>query len=169
MPLTLQDDLGQTSTADAYISVDEFYAHHSARGNFPDAGKPDIERAIVAATDYLDLRYKYLGSKLNGRDQATQWPRSNARDRDGSSVQGIPAEVKMATAEYALSAISGPLIPDLAEDKSGRQIASKETKFGPITNKVSYVGRGQSQFKSYPKADRMLVNLLNPGGMIELG
>lgn len=170
MALIVQDDTGAVSGANAYISLVEFKTYHDTRGNnylaFTDT---EIENAIIRSSDYVDIRFDFIGSKLNARDQITQWPRSSALDRDGWYVTGIPLEIKDAIAEYAFRALSSPLIPDPVTDKTGREVESTEIKAGPITKKVSYIGRGQNTFKPFPKADRILANLLEPAGMIARG
>ena len=170
MALIVQDDAGAVSGANAYISLVAFKAYHNARGNnYLAYTDTEIENAIIRSTDYVDIRFNFIGSKLNARDQLTQWPRSSALDRDGWYVTGIPLEIKDAIAEYAFRALSSLLIPDPVTDKTGREVESTEIKAGPITKKVSYIGRGQNTFKPFPKADRILANLLEPVGMIARG
>ncbi len=158
MTLVVQDDNGGVAGANGYIDVAEFKAYHDDRGNdYGTPTDPDIEIAITQATDYVDQRFRYVGQKRVGRDQTTQWPRSNAWDRDRYYVNDVPDEVKEATAEYALRTVNGETLnPDPAEDESGATVQSKEETVGPITEKVSYVDGAQFSMPRYPAADQKL-------------
>lgn len=51
--------------ANAYITVDFFTDYHASRGNvFPASPVDPIRRSIVRASDYLNQRYRYKGTKL---------------------------------------------------------------------------------------------------------
>ena len=100
MALIEQDNTGAVSGANAYISVAYFKTYHDTRGNnYLAYTDTEIENAIIRSTDYVDIRFSFVGSKSNARDQLTQWPRSSALDRDGWYVTGIPLEIKDAIAE----------------------------------------------------------------------
>lgn len=172
MVFNLQDDSGQVVGANAYISVQYFTDYHNDRGmDVSDYEVDQIKSSIVKSTDYADRRWGLLfpGSKLNGRSQSTQWPRSNAQDRDGYRVAGIPLEMKDAIAEYTLRDLNGTLVSDPVTDKTGRQVSGKETKVGPITTKVSYIGMTQNGYKPFPIADDLVRKLIQPGGMVARG
>jgi len=78
MTLIVQDDNGIIVGANAYITVAEFKAYHDARGgSYVGKSDPDIEKAIILATDYLDDRFNYVGRRRN-LEQDTAWPRNNA-------------------------------------------------------------------------------------------
>ncbi len=50
--------------ANAYMTVEQFKAYHDARGNSYSASPIEtIRYAIVKATDYLDQKYRYKGTK----------------------------------------------------------------------------------------------------------
>lgn len=156
--MTLQNDAGTVSGADSYIDVDAFKAYHDARGNsytgYTDA---QIGEAIVRATDYIDARFTFDGTKVNGRTQTTEWPRYDVVDADNYYVEGIPLEIKDATAEYALRALSAALNPDPTVDASGRMVESESVTVGPITESKSFTGSVSSMPK-YPAVDNMLLN-----------
>lgn len=154
--MTLQNDAGTVADADSYISVTEFKAHHDARGNdYSTLSDENIATAIVRATDYLDARFGFDGRKCEGRSQTTEWPRNGVSDADGYSVEGIPREIKDATAEYALRALTAALNPDPERDSTGRMIASKSVTVGPITESATYQG-SVSSVPKYPAVDNML-------------
>ena len=170
MALIEQDNTGTVSGANAYIPVAYFKAYHDARGNSYFAyTDTEMDNAIIRSTDYVDARFNFVGSKLNGRDQTTEWPRSSAIDRSGWYVQDIPEEIKDGVSEYALKALSVGLMTDPVTDKTGQEVSSTETKAGPITKKVSYVSSGQSGFKPFALADALIAKLLQPAGMIVRG
>lgn len=162
MALVLQNDTGSVPNANAYIDVAFFKAYHDDRGNdyttVPPATDDDLAKKIIIATDYVDTRFRYIGCRLIGRQQATEWPRQSAYDLDRYAVIGIPMEVKEATAEYALRALmgDGPLNPDPSRDESGAAIQSKSEQVGPIQESVTYVGGATVTMPKYPAADQKL-------------
>lgn len=158
MALIVQSNDGNVAGANAYITVAEFTAYHDARGNAR-PGSPtndDIEKAIIRATDFVDARFNYVGRPLRGRDQTTDWPRMDAWDRYRNLVTGIPVEVKEATAEYALRALTIDLNPDPTRDESGMTVQSKSEQVGPIARTVSYAEGGAFTMPKYPVADQKL-------------
>lgn len=51
--------------ANAYITVEFFLDYHDSRGNtFPASPVDPIRRSIVKASDYLDQKFRYKGTKL---------------------------------------------------------------------------------------------------------
>lgn len=157
MAFTPQDDSGTVVGANAYGSVAAFKQFHDDRGNsYGTATDPVIEQALVKATDYLDMRFRYVGMKLN-KPQLTQWPRANAVDADGRWVQGVPDVVKEVTYEYALRALNGVLAPDPTRDDSGRIVMSKSEQVGPLSESVTYANFSTYDMPAYPTADRRLV------------
>lgn len=174
MALVLQDNTGTVAGANAYLSVDAFKAYHDARGNsYGAATDPDIEKAIIKATDYLDQRFNFVGRTLAARDQTTAWPRTAAYDRDRNLVTGLPLEVIEATAEYALRALTAALNPDPERDASGAAILSKSEQVGPISESVTYAAGGSTSFvmPKYPAADQRLLRsgLVRTGGTVLRG
>lgn len=159
MALVVQDDTGAVVGANAYISVAEFKAYHDDRGNDYSGAADDtaIEYAIVQGTDYIDQRFVYVGQKIGGRDQVTEWPRSNVWDRDRYYVMGMPYEVKEACAEYALRAILAVLNPDPDHDATGRTIQAKAEAVGPISESTTYTDGATFSMPRYPAADQKLI------------
>ncbi len=172
MALIVQNNDGSVPGANAYISVEEFKAYHDDRAQ-PYAAYSDaeIETAIIRATDYLDQRFRYVGKRRQGRSQTTEWPRLDAWDGDGHYVNGIPAEVKEATAEYALRALSTVLNPDPEQSATGFAIQSKSESVGPISESVTYVTGAVFAMPRYPAADQRLLRsgLVRTGGAVLRG
>lgn len=172
MVLIVQDNTGSVPGANAYISVQDFKSYHDDRGQSYD-GHTDaqIEAAIVRATDYIDQRFVFVGKKRLGRDQTTEWPRTDAWDRDRRSINDIPVEVREACAEYAIRALSQVLNPDPERDATGRPIHSKAQAVGPISESVTYAYGGAFTMPAYPAADRKLVKagLVRSGGNLVRG
>jgi len=131
MALVVEDGTGQ-ATADAYISIAECDTYHTDRGHSTWSGT-DAEKqaAIRLATGYIDGHYgeRWPGYRTDD-DQALDWPRYEAYDRDGWEIDhnAVPQAVKYAACEAALRALTGELAPDL--DRGGA-IASQTV--GPIT------------------------------------
>lgn len=172
MSLTAQDSTGRVSGANAYITVAEFKAYHDARAqSYAPATDPDIAAAIIRATDYLDTRFRYVGRKLTGRDQTTEWPRLGAWDRDRYIVNGIPTQVKDATAEYALRALTAVLAPDPTAAASGAQVESYTKTVDVISESYTFANGGNFVMPRYPAADQKLIRtgLVRPSGEIIRG
>jgi hypothetical protein len=121
--MVVEDGTG-LANANSYGSDAEAFAYHEARGNAgwaaPSSPSADAHlSALIRATSYIDGRYgtRFPGTRLNGRDQALQWPREDAVDEDGFEVEDdeVPAEVKRATFEAALRELASPgsLNPDV--------------------------------------------------------
>ncbi len=127
-----------------------------------------ISQALIRATDYLDMRFKYVGSKIFARDQTTQWPRTDAYDKDGELIIGVPKEVKSALNEYAARALVQELAPDPTVDASGFAVQSKREKVGPLEEETVYMTSGpgsqQTVIRAYPAADSLLKGLTRGTG-----
>lgn len=108
------------TTADSYATLAAADAYHADRGNAAWTGADALkEAALRRATAWLDGRYsaRWPGVRSFGRDQALDWPRGYAVDRDGYDINAaaIPAEVVHATCEAALRELvkPGSLSPDV--------------------------------------------------------
>lgn len=145
--------------ANAYVSVADLRAYHADRGvdtsTYSDA---QVEVAIVKATQYLDLRFEYIGERAVST-QDLEWPRQFAYNDRGDTISGVPTAVKWATSEYALRALKADLMADpSAIDASGRSVKKLEQTVGPITEKYEYeLDRGY-EMPEYPLADRILTS-----------
>ena len=157
MTLTVEDGTGLAG-ADSLVSVAIADAYHTAMGNTTwtgtDAAK---EIALRRATQYIDNRYTYRGTKLTST-QALAWPRVGYED--GYTVEAWPvANLKAACCEAALRALSDTLQTDVAADQ-----VTEET-VGPIT--VKYAQKtGQTR---YPVVDSLLARYsIGGAGMLRI-
>lgn len=131
MALVVEDGTG-LSNADSYCSVADADARHTALGNAAwngtDAAK---EAALRRATEYLEgaHRQTWKGTKLL-RDQALSWPRYGATV-DGWDVSStiVPAQIRNATADLALRALSDDLAPDLERAVIRERVGPLETEY----------------------------------------
>jgi hypothetical protein len=168
MTLLVQSDQGDVVGANGYISVAEFQVYHDQRGNsYAGYTTAQLETAIILATDYLDRRFSFHCRRY-AQDQETAWPRAGVVDSDGFYVSGVPREVKEATAEYALRALSAALLPDPTRDVSGRDVQSKSETVGPISESVTYAAGATFHLPEYPAADAILrrAGLVIPMGTV---
>lgn len=172
MALIVQDNNGSVTGANAYISVAEFKAYHDDRAqSYAAHNDAAIEAAVIRATDYLDQRFRFVGKRRQGRAQTTEWPRSDAWDRDERYINDIPVEVKEATAEYALRALAATLNPDPERNAAGVAIQSKSESVGPISESVTFVSGAIFTMPKYPAADQRLFRsgLVRTGGTVLRG
>lgn len=132
MPLVVEDGTGITG-ANSYASVEFADAYFAERGNVvweAIESTSDKERYLIQATDYIELVFgrRFIGDMV-ATDQALSWPRYYASPY---SHTVIPIVLQKATAEYALRAIDGPLLPDLTVDANGFASVVTKKVVGPI-------------------------------------
>lgn len=159
MSFAVQNDDGDVDGANSYLSVEDFDAYHTDRGNtVPTATDGQKQSALIRATDYLDERFRFRGRKLNGNEQTTAWPRYDAYDNDREAVYGIPKAVLDATAEYGLRALTATLNPDPVLDENGRRVQSYSIKVGgAVEEETTYANDGKVELPEYPAADLKLI------------
>lgn len=157
MAFLVQDDQGSVVDATAYIDAAFFTAYHTDRnvtavadGDFD--VDPDIQGAIVKASDYLDSRYRYIGTR-RVRTQPMEWPRWDAIDKDDLLVSGIPQEVKEACAELALAELNSPgvLFPTVSQDSSGQGVKKFKQKLDVLEVETEYFGDSASSAQKQPQ------------------
>lgn len=142
--------------ANSYASVAAFKEYHGNRGvDLTSYGDQQIEFALIKATQFLDVRFDYVGYQY-AKGQDTEWPRSSAYDKRGDRLDGIPKRVVWATCEYALRALAADLLADPERDPTGRAVKSKSEEVGPIKESVEYQDYGGFQLPAYPLADMIL-------------
>lgn len=154
MAFTVQDDEGSVSGANAYVDVAYVDAYYVDRNDSSWTGTSTVKQAaIIKATDYIDRRYTFMGTTRNST-QTTEWPRNDVTDSNDRIVSGIPDEVKEATAELALRALSGNLAPDPTLDDINGELRFTSIKVGPIEERKSY--SFTREFPKYPEVDALL-------------
>lgn len=93
------------------------------------ASTPDKERALIWATSLIDSSFSFEGQKTT-QAQALRWPRIGLVDVDDWYIDQdtLPKDLKFATAELAMSLLSGDrtLMPDLLGQ------GFSKAKVGPI-------------------------------------
>lgn len=152
MSFVVEDGTSKTD-ANSYASVSFADAYFEDRGNaaWAAAASDDAkEQALVRATDYLETRFRFIGDKFD-EEQALHFPVDEGE---------IPVNLKKATCEYALRALSAPLAPDPTTDERGLQVTSKTEKVGPLEESTTYAAYSVSVFKPYPAADALLRGLV---------
>lgn len=121
MALVLEDGTGVVG-ANSYATEDMTDVYFDDRGNATWTGSTDSdakEAALVRATAALDMIYRgrYPGTRVDRRDQALEWPRTNATDVNGEliAIDEVPIEVRNATMELALRELveAGSAAPDV--------------------------------------------------------
>lgn len=168
MAFTVEDGTG-VENANAYITVAFADDYFTDRGVTAWTGTDAVKQAaIIKATDYIETRW---GDRLKGQPefldprQPLGFPRLNLYDRAGQLVEGIPTNLKKATAEYALRALSNELLPDPTTEANGAVVAGVRQKVGPIETETTYQATmGVRLLKPYPAADRLLSEYVQGGG-----
>jgi hypothetical protein len=187
MAFTLEDGTG-VAGSNGYIDDTFADTYHTDRGQtawlFTDAaGAVAVtlgakQAAIIRATDHIDRVYGSLFKGYKGTDaQGLRWPRTGAYGPDGYILSDVPAQLQMATAEYALRALLyGSLTPD-PPPKGPRQdfvqgadiplygegegeILSVREKVGPLETEARYNPATSGSLARHPAADMYLRDLL---------
>lgn len=160
MAFKVEDGTGLTD-ANSFVTVlfaDEYF---QLRGVAEWQGSNEQKEAwLVQATDYISARFNFMGRQLT-EEQALPFPRM------GVGPFKMPVALLKATCEYAIRAKDAPLAPDIEVSETGRAIAGKTEKVGPIEDTVSFSvsGPGASLmvFRPYPAADMLLKGLIQRG------
>jgi hypothetical protein len=134
----VEDGTGK-SDADAYVATADVLAYAQANGLLWDPSTDDAANAAVrAATRYVDgaYRVRWPGWRLNQRQQALEWPRSNAVTDNGYEIDAneVPRELRAAVCELAVREAAGP--GSLSPDTSSATVVSVKADtvsvdFGP--------------------------------------
>lgn len=106
----------------------------------------------------------FLASSIS--TQTTQWPRQGAIDNNGNQINGIPENLRRATAELAQRVLAGiSLQPDYDPNvvANGAVVEQVTKKVGPIETSTRYDTKlGLGFFPTYPQVTR----LLKSGGLL---
>lgn len=118
-----------SASSESYVSVSDAASYAAAHGlTFPASPEAPAEQALRRATTWLDAAYRasFPGARTNGRQQALQWPRTDAYDRDGEEIASdeIPVEIINATIEAAVRELASPgsLSPDVTPAETAKRM-----------------------------------------------
>ena len=163
---TLEDGTGTVAGANAYVAVATVDAYFADRANVNwDGADSEKEVAIIKATDHVDRRWglAFKGYRLVS-DQPLEFPRAALYDGRGTLVEGIPVKLENACAEYAVRILSGEnLSPDPEIDDSGQAIEEELLQVGPIKIDTKVSSATATLLKSFPDADRLLLEYMSTG------
>ena len=144
--------------ANSYVSVADFQAYCDDRSmDYSASDEAGQQSALVKATQYLDVRFKYVGYRKSSTQQ-TEWPRSAAYNSRGDRLTGIPVCVQHATIEYAFRALTTPLLDDPERDASGQVVKTRSETVGPISERIEMSERLGFLLPAYPLADALLTS-----------
>lgn len=106
MALIVEDGTGK-SDAESYASVADAAAqliYHQDESKWAVLTADQKEDALRAASEYLDLRYRWYGQVVNDT-QALQWPRTRVYNSHGVLLKAgvVPVEVKKAACYLAVT------------------------------------------------------------------
>lgn len=166
MAFTVEDGTG-VPDANAYIDTAFLVEYFGERGVTFTEDDDAQKTWIVQATDYIQsvFGWRLIGTPMTA-EQGLHFPAYGAWTRSGILLQDdiVPLTLKRATAEYARRARTGPLMPDPTVDATGYGVVTTKKKVGPIEKEFRVMGSGGPMLvRSYPQADSLMVDLLNPG------
>lgn len=159
MAFVVEDGTG-LSTANSYNTIDFLDQYHTDRGNFTwtDESLAIKQAKAIIATDYIDVRFTYLGSKLK-ETQALEFPRDNLF-LNRTELEGVPDIVKKAHAELAFIALTQNLFNTPSVSDRGLLLTKERTRVGPIEEEFEYDAQlGIRTVKDFPIPDRLLERL----------
>jgi len=154
MALIQQDNTGLIAGVNSYATVAEFIAYWADRGEdySTTPTTAEIEAYLVKGWQYTDTRFKYKGSKLNGRTQPTEFPRINLYDCEGFAIDDVPYEIKNAQIEYAKRELDGVTLQD--DSSVEGNIKRIKSKVDVIEEEIEYSpALSGGEIKNYPTAD----------------
>jgi len=172
MTLIVENGTG-IANANSYTTESFADAYFADRGNgaWSLATTANKEKALVKATDYIELRFadRFKGN-LSPDATTLSWPRQYVYDRKGKLIGlVVPNDIQKATCEYAVRALSADLLPDPTVASSGQAVKRTVDIVGPIETEIEYEG-GASRpdlIRPYPIADKLLVYwITGVGGVI---
>lgn len=143
--------------ANSLAAVADADVYHALRNNatWTNADLGTKQTALVRATDYIELRW---GARLKGVRQFPENPQNLSYPRLYIDSDGaVPLGVQKACAEYALRALSSPLVPDPPAVTTARPVELLREKVGPLETETRYsAGATLSSWQSYPVPDGLM-------------
>lgn len=143
---------------ESYISFDDAETYFAKRGLAPFGadGQTAVEGYLTIARDYMDGTYEWVGD-IATDSQELLWPRINAYDREGRSIDSttIPTKIQHAQAELAA----------IAKANGGRIIALeteaevKSVKAGSVEVEFQN-GSAPSESSRMQAVDRLLAGYI---------
>lgn len=141
----------------SYVSVEDADKFSAYRLTWTAATQEQKEAALVAATQYIDIRFlrRFPGERAKST-QGLEWPRTGTQ----WAKNVVPPVVIRACTLYAVHALSGPLfiVPKLSESGTAGMVTEKTV--GPITKKFSAMASGYGSrveaFGQFPDADMLM-------------
>ena len=159
MAIVVEDGTGKIDAV-SYVSVADADAYHLARGNstWAAASEANKEAALVRATSSLDGIYsgRWPGRRYD-QDQALDWPRYDAWDRDGYPLAGLPQRIKDATCAAALIELAAAGALSKALERGG---SIRREKIGPIETEYA---PGAPAATAYPAIAQALARIVRGG------
>jgi hypothetical protein len=150
-------------TATSYLAVADFKTYHDDRGiDWSAYDNAQIEAALVLATDYIDVRFFYKGTRSQRRDQSLEWPRRGATDPDYNLIDSdsLPTEVTDSASDLAFLELTEGIFQTIEFDETGREVIETTDVVGPIRRTRKFkegAGSYTSQtWKNFPNPDARL-------------
>jgi len=156
MALIIQDDTGLIAGANSYNDVATFRTYALDRGyDFSSKTDDELSPSLIKGWEYTDSRFNYKGSRLNGRTQTTEFPRTNFYDCEGNAIEGIPFETKEAHLEYSIREANGVTLQDDTTQEGN--LTKIKKKIGPLEKEFEYSpALSGGEIKNYPTADNKI-------------
>lgn len=156
--MTVEDGTG-LEDANSYVSLEEANEYNALRGNTWTGTDSEKEAALIRATSYLDGTYGSVWPGYRSSShQALDWPRTDAYDKDGYLLDGVPTAVAVATIEAAVVEAQTP-----GTLTSPVERVTTMEKVGPITVQYS---NDKSPITTYPSIRSVLSRII--GGALSL-
>lgn len=127
MAFVVEDGTGLTNS-NSYVSVDfanEYFTDINYQPDWFTRSTDERQRSLMNATQYLDIQYHYKGRKSK-IDQSLAFPRTDAFDKDGYEISGVPTVIKKSTCELAVKSFSETLHQDKSR-KGYRKLEKVDT------------------------------------------
>ena len=152
------------SNANSYVSVedaDTYFADREDPADWTGADTARKEAAIIAATSYLDNKFRLRWSGRRSFEiQALSWPRQNVEDYDGFTLasNALPERLKFAVIEIAVRDITTSIAPDVATE--GQNLTFDFNKVGDLETEQRWSSGGKGVQPSFPEAEGLIKDYL---------
>lgn len=121
MAFVVEDGTGLVN-ANSFTSIsfaDDYFTDRGETRWTEEACDEEKQVALILATDYLDLKYQYLGISKVPEIQALSWPREGVVSRSNFTVvdsDSVPVGIQRAAAEIALIALDQDIFPNVLKN-----------------------------------------------------
>lgn len=158
--------LANATSYTTLVFADDYFADRGVVRWTENSCDAEQQVALILATDYIDVRYRFRGFQRFPDVQALEWPRDGLLSRTEQIIidpDTVPIRVQKATAEIALVALDSDIFPNalkegsevLAESKGARGLTISRT-FKEVVDNTPVLRKALGYLADLRAADELL-------------